>query len=98
MEDKKALEILKSSMWEGHGEYFLDVVQSKEMAQKALEKQIPKEPKVLAYKPLIEAGWEYECPSCGKAVGMNKNASDFTDEDDFCCSCGQKLDWSKCHA
>lgn len=60
----------------------------------ALEKQIPKKPKKLSYEPLIRHGWEYECPQCGKAIGINSVGFDFTDEYPFCPSCGQKIDWS----
>jgi rubrerythrin len=59
----------------------------------ALEKQIPKEPIKLTYEPLIKHGWVYGCPKCGSAVGQNNYAVDYTQEDDFCPSCGQRLKW-----
>lgn len=61
----------------------------------ALEKQIPKKPKKLEYEPLIKAGWEFECPKCGSAVGENRYDIDLTQEDDYCPTCGQKLDWGE---
>jgi hypothetical protein len=65
----------------------------------ALEKQIPKKPKTLNYGLLIEYGWKYECPNCRCAVGDNKNLAFAYGEylepyEDYCCSCGQALDWS----
>lgn len=66
------------------------------LAISALEKQIAKKPKKMEYKPLVDFGWEYACPSCGCAVGKNQHDDgEFTDKDDFCASCGQKLDWSE---
>ena len=52
-------------------------------------------PRKITYEPLKKAGWEYECPYCGKAVGFNKFGMEFTDEDNYCPSCGGKLNWSK---
>lgn len=67
-----------------------------EEIQEALEKQITKKPKKMEYKPLVDFGCEYACPSCGCAVGENQHDDgEFTDKDDFCASCGQKLDWSE---
>ena len=62
-------------------------------AKAALEKQIPKEPKKLTYQPLLHAGWKWECPCCGLAVGENKYHDEVTDKDKYCCSCGQALLW-----
>ena len=58
-----------------------------------LNTSVEKTPVRLTYKPLIDSGWAYECPTCGCAVGQNKNALDYTQEDKYCPSCGQKLDW-----
>ena len=65
----------------------------------ALEKQIPKMPKILTWKLLIDSGWKYGCPNCGCAVGINKNLGFAYEEylepnESYCCSCGQALDWS----
>lgn len=69
----------------------------------ALEKQIPKKPKTLNYGLLIEYGWKYGCPNCGCTVGDNKNLAFAYGEylepyEDYCCSCGQALDWSDANA
>ena len=53
-----------------------------------------KKPQPLKYKPLLEIGWKYSCPSCGCAIGMNSNCIDYTQEDVYCPTCGQRLDWS----
>ena len=65
----------------------------------ALEKQIPKKPKILTWQLLIDSGWKHECPNCGCAVGVNKNLGFAYEEylepnESYCCSCGQALDWS----
>ena len=63
------------------------------MAVEALKKQVPMKPKKLAYKLLLDAGWIYECPSCGCACGENKYHSEVTQDDIYCTQCGQMLDW-----
>ena len=70
-----------------------------ETAISALEKQIPKKPKILTWQLLIDSGWKHECPNCGCAVGVNKNLGFAYEEylepnESYCCSCGQALDWS----
>lgn len=67
-------------------------VQSIKLAIEALEKQIPKNPKKMTYLLFKEAGWEYECPCCGLAVGRN-DKYEISEERGYCESCGQALDW-----
>ena len=50
------------------------------MAIKALEKQIPK--KYVWHKDMNRIG-RMSCPTCLKIVP----------HDEYCCNCGQKLDW-----
>ena len=57
------------------------------------KKQDPMKPEKCQFEPLIKHGWDYQCPVCAKAVGMNEFSLDCTDEWPFCPSCGQKLDW-----
>lgn len=65
------------------------------MAILALEKQIPKKIKPMHYKLLLDSGWRFACPSCGCAVGENVNdTAEVTQQDDYCATCGQRLDWS----
>ncbi len=53
----------------------------------ALEKQIPKKPKLMK-KPLINSKYWFYCPNC--------NASRHTDiKVNHCSYCGQALDWSE---
>lgn len=48
------------------------------------------------YKPLVDFGWEYACAICGCAVGENQHDDgEFTQKDDYCANCGQRLDWSE---
>ena len=72
-----------------------DIVIQDMRISEALAKQKPMKPVPLKYEPLILHGWEYGCPTCEKAVGFNKYAVEYTDEDPFCPSCGQKLDWGE---
>ena len=65
------------------------------LAIQALGKQVPKKPKKLSYEPLIKHGWKYECPECTKAIGLNSVGFDYTDEDPFCPSCGQRIGWEE---
>lgn len=75
---------------------YLNICESDDMRNviNALSKQIPMKPKKLTYKLLLDAGWIYECPSCGCACGENKYHPEVTQDDMYCTQCGQKLDWS----
>lgn len=62
-----------------------------EMAIKALEKQIPKNPTYEGdgYAPDGAFIWgELICPCCGRRYEVDY------DDYDYCPDCGQKLDWS----
>ena len=62
-----------------------------EMAIKALEKQIPKNPTYDGdgYAPDGMFIWdEWICPCCGRRYEVDY------DDYDYCPDCGQKLDWS----
>ena len=56
------------------------------IAQKAIEKQIPKEP-IQNRKEHIRYTSVYSCPSCGRGFAGTGIA-------DYCYHCGQMLDWS----
>ena len=56
------------------------------MCKSALEKQIPKKPKI--YNNVYPKDL-YECPDC--QCGLRSNA---TWKDTYCCNCGLKIDWS----
>ena len=64
---------------ENHG-YISDDV--KDIAIKALEKQIPKKP---IYSRLYATTPDMNCPVC--------NATLLTDEPNYCKRCGQKFNW-----
>lgn len=66
-----------------------------DIAIEALEKQVPKKPLKLTYKPLIDAGWIYACPNCKMACGENKYHLEATSDEMYCPSCGQAIDWSE---
>ena len=62
-------------------------------ADLVLARDIPKKPKKLTYKLLLDAGWIYGCPNCGCACGENKFHPEVTQDDMYCTQCGQALDW-----
>lgn len=72
----------------------MSVFKDKSLIVEALEKQIPKKPK------LYENGYgsddkiiydAYDCPNCDMSYDFNY------DKYDYCQNCGQKLDWSENH-
>lgn len=81
MTESEAIKVLK--MVETHGAL---TTNAKELAIKALEKQIPKKP--IRNYPLKNEAWSESamlCPTCNKYVSVYS--------DKYCCCCGQKLDW-----
>ena len=86
MTTEEAIDVLK--MVETHGSL---TTSAKEIALKALEKQIAK-------TPFLEGDGEWngqivydtwECPNCGKEYEVD--GEDY----DYCPSCGQRIDWSE---
>ena len=60
------------------------------LACDALEKQVPKEPKMWrnppCYPDWADDDWGWECPNCGNQE---------IDYPDHHCNCGQAIDWTK---
>ena len=81
---EEAIEIIKDLSDRGYKSYN----KAKQMAIKALEKQIPKEPIIWKNKsydsPVPNDDWGYECPCCGNRE---------IDYPEHHCVCGQALDW-----
>ena len=63
-----------------------------EQVMELKERDTAKKMLPLTYKPLLEAGWRYECPNCGCAVGENIYHPDVTKDYEYCSMCGQKLE------
>lgn len=65
-----------------------DYCKASNIAIKALEKQIPKKPKMRHFKKYdrYNDGW---CPCCESYVIEENNKN-------FCSECGQRLDWGDC--
>lgn len=63
-----------------------------EYAKKLSDKEIPK--KVLNAE--AGSGYEHKCPTCGYCVGtiVVDDLGKHVDQDDYCSTCGQRLDWS----
>ena len=63
------------------------VVEARNVAIKALEKQIPK-------KVVKDGKWSYKCPCCGECAETDCGDAFYDYRLDYCNGCGQKLDWS----
>ena len=63
------------------------VVEARDMAINALEKQIPKKVQ-LRHIRKFDGFDDGECPTCGQSVSRDCDGTD-----NFCPDCGQKLDW-----
>lgn len=94
MTEREAIKKLKIDRQIEKDNYRLPKDNYYDLAIAALEKQIGKKPNKQTYKLLIEDGWDYECPCCRMAIGVNNFVANYTDEDKFCPSCGQRIDWS----
>lgn len=90
---QKAIKILKMEML-GDSE---QMEYAKQMAIKALEKQIPKKPITETVNRGISVSGEYDidfnylCPHCNTVVGDYETDDAFYK---FCHECGQALDWN----
>lgn len=62
------------------------------LLQKLVNKRTPKKVKSATKEDYEESGYRYCCPACGKMVGTKVEGG--VEQDDYCCSCGQRLDWS----
>jgi rubrerythrin len=70
------------------------VVKARDLAIKALEKQIPRKPrKTDSYRGVLKRVYAYVCPTCGNAC-LEKYMNE-RQNTTFCWDCGQKLDWSE---
>lgn len=62
-----------------------------------VEKSIPKQVKKATRGEYEETGYTHVCPTCGQFVGTKLQSCGIQygiEENDYCCSCGQKLKWS----
>lgn len=93
MKIQEAIKILKMEML-GDSE---QMEYAKQMAIKALEKQIPKKPITETVNRGISVSGEYDidfnylCPHCNTVVGDYETDDAFYK---FCPECGQALDWN----
>lgn len=67
-----------------------------DVLEELVEKATPK--KVIKLKK-EQYGYTHQCPICEQLVGTivmsrNNEFSPYIEENDYCCSCGQALDWS----
>lgn len=59
-----------------------------------VDKATPKKVKKATKETYMETGYKNCCAACGNMVGTITNDLDI-EHDDYCCSCGQALDWSE---
>ena len=91
MTPKEAINIIEDVTWQDNGRHDGKIAPARESAISALEKQIPKKPKITIYN-----GY---CPQCGEAFGrINIETAALTGFKyfGFCPICGQALDWGDC--
>lgn len=71
-----------------------EMMEVRDTAIEALEKQLPKKPKENGmYRGIFKKIKAYACPTCGNCcleemINERQNT-------DFCWNCGQRLDWSE---
>ena len=61
------------------------------------EKRIPKQVEKATREEYEETGYTHVCPTCGQFVGTRLQSCGIQygiEENDYCCSCGQRLKWS----
>lgn len=83
MKPNEALEIITNAIQTGKLTRERDIALA--LAQKALDKQIPKKP--IQSRNSILYALSYICPSCGGGFSGTGIA-------DYCYHCGQALDWN----
>ena len=67
------------------------VVEARDMAINALEKQIPKKPYIQQDDRNNDC---LECPSCDSFIGYEYDCRDEHYQINYCPCCGQAIDWS----
>lgn len=91
MEIQRAIRTLKMEML-GDSE---QMKYAKQIAIDVLEKQIPKEPKIIKYESEYDTR-DYFCPICNKCFIHFVDGEFYAGKKDCWCSeCGQKIDWSE---
>lgn len=69
------------------------------MAICAMEKQIPKKPKIIDVSGKMDGNWEKRCPACGKLFVKRVTTEEYSKPYIFYhapyCECSQKIDWSE---
>ena len=75
------------------GETILKEQNELNLLQELVDKTTPKKVKKATKKDYMETGYKNRCPLCGNMVGTITNDLNI-EHDDYCCSCGQALDWS----
>lgn len=83
---KEVIKTLELAKTEVEWDYPMDYAVAIDEAIKAIDKQIPKKPKLHRKFEVLGIIHEiYLCPSCGAML----------DNEDYCMSCGQALGWQE---
>lgn len=70
-----------------------EMVNSMEDFKELVKKETPNKILEVSKEEYELSGYKHCCPICGQLVGtITKDGN--IEPDDYCCSCGQKLDWS----
>ena len=86
MNPKEVIKTLELAKAEVEWDYPMDYAVAIDEAIKAIDKQIPKKPKLHRKFEVLGIIHEiYLCPSCGAML----------DNEDYCMSCGQALGWQE---
>lgn len=70
-----------------------DIVVLRELVEKSIPKQVEKATR----EEYEETGYTRVCPTCGQFAGTKLQSCGIQygiEENDYCCSCGQRLKWS----
>lgn len=83
---QKALKRIRNDYLNNHNPD-CDIIE--ELVDKAIPKKVIKLPE-------IEYGYTHECSVCHQYVGTICESEEgiYVEENEYCCECGQKLDWS----
>ena len=91
MTAKEAIQTIKAAKAEVEWNYPFAYAAAFELAIKALEKQIPKQPK---YEDVdnVYGAIKRTCTACGDVCMVSKGAKPY---EHYCRQCGQALEWSE---
>ena len=88
MTPQEAIEIIDDVTWDDNGRHYGKIVPAREMAKKAIEKQIPKPPKYDNEAVNIYGAKKRVCQTCGDVCFVSPASIPY---EHYCRFCGQKF-------